>query len=74
MGKEAESFMTAGKLVPDAIVIGLVDQRLDQADAKLGFILDGFPRTVPQAEALSGLLQKRGTPLQYVLQIDVSRD
>jgi adenylate kinase len=74
MGKEAESFMTAGKLVPDAIVIGLVDQRLDQADAKLGFILDGFPRTVPQAEALSGLLQKRGTPLQYVFQIDVSRD
>lgn len=74
LGREAETFMTAGKLVPDEVVIGLVDERLDQADAKQGFILDGFPRTVPQAEALSGLLQKRGTPLQYVLQIDVSRD
>ena len=55
-------------------MIGLVDQRLDAADAQPGFILDGFPRTVPQAEALAALLAKRGTPLQYVLQIDVSRE
>jgi adenylate kinase len=74
LGKEAEGYMNAGKLVPDSVVIGLVDQRLDQDDAKAGFILDGFPRTVPQAEALAGLLEKRGTPLQCVLQIDVSRD
>lgn len=74
LGKEAEKFMNAGKLVPDQVVIGLVDERLDQDDAKKGFILDGFPRTVPQAEALGGLLEKRGTPLQCVLQIDVSRD
>lgn len=74
LGKEAEKFMTAGKLVPDEVVIGLVDQRLDAADAQPGFILDGFPRTVPQAEALAALLAKRGTPLQYVLQIDVSRE
>jgi len=74
LGKEAEKFMTAGKLVPDAVVIGLVDERLEQDDAKKGFILDGFPRTVPQAEALGGLLEKRGTPLQCVLQIDVSRE
>jgi adenylate kinase len=74
LGKEAETFMNAGKLVPDEVVIGLVDERLDQDDAKKGFILDGFPRTVPQAEALAGLLEKRGTPLQYVLQIDVSRE
>jgi adenylate kinase len=74
LGREAERFMTAGKLVPDEVVIGLVDERLDAADAKKGFILDGFPRTVPQAEALQGLLAKRGTPLQYVVQIDVSRD
>ncbi|MCK6537182.1 MAG: adenylate kinase [Polyangiaceae bacterium] len=74
LGKEAEKFMTAGKLVPDEVVIGLVDERLDAADAQPGFILDGFPRTVPQAEALASLLAKRGTPLQYVLQIDVSRE
>ncbi|MBI3206716.1 MAG: adenylate kinase [Myxococcales bacterium] len=74
LGKEAETFMTAGKLVPDQVVIGLVDERLDHDDAKPGFILDGFPRTVPQAEALGALLEKRGTPLQYVLQIDVSRE
>ena len=74
LGKEAEKFMTAGKLVPDEVVIGLVDERLNQDDAKKGFILDGFPRTVPQAEALQQLLDKRGMPLQYVLQIDVSRD
>ena len=74
LGKEAEKFMTAGKLVPDEVVIGLVDQRLDAADAQPGFILDGFLRTVPQAEALAALLAKRGTPLQYVLQIDVSRE
>ncbi len=74
LGREAETFMTAGKLVPDQVVIGLVDERLDHDDAKPGFILDGFPRTVPQAEALGALLEKRGTPLQYVLQIDVSRE
>lgn len=74
LGKEAETHMNAGKLVPDEVVIGLVDERLDQDDARKGFILDGFPRTVPQAEALGGLLDKRGTPLQCVLQIDVSRE
>lgn len=74
LGKEAEGFMNAGKLVPDQVVIGLVDERLNADDAKKGFILDGFPRTVPQAEALGSLLERRGTPLQCVLQIDVSRD
>ena len=74
LGQEAQKFMSAGKLVPDEVVIGLVDERLTQDDAKKGFILDGFPRTVPQAESLAALLEKRGTPLQYVLQIDVSRD
>ena len=74
LGKEAEQYMTSGRLVPDEVVIGLVDERLDAEDAKKGFVLDGFPRTVPQAEALQALLGKRGTPLQYVLQIDVSRD
>lgn len=74
LGKEAEKLMTAGKLVPDEVVIGLVDDRLNAEDAKKGFVLDGFPRTVPQAEALGKLLLDRGTPLDRVLQIDVSRD
>jgi adenylate kinase len=74
LGKEAEKFMTAGKLVPDEVVIGLVDERLNGDDAKKGFVLDGFPRTVPQAEALGKLLSDRSSPLDRVVQIDVSRD
>lgn len=74
LGQQAETYMTAGKLVPDAVVIGLVDERLSQADCAEGFILDGFPRTVPQAEALEALLEAKQSPLQAVLQIDVSRD
>lgn len=74
LGKEAETYMSAGKLVPDSVVIGLVDERLADPDCQKGFILDGFPRTVPQADALKALLDKRGTALQAVLQIDVSRD
>src|SRR5687767_12673864 len=74
LGKEAEGYMTAGKLVPDQVVIGLVDERLELDDAKKGFILDGFPRTVPQAEALGTLLERRRTPLERVLQIDVPRE
>jgi adenylate kinase len=67
LGKKAEEYMTAGKLVPDEVVIGLVEERLQQADAKPGFILDGFPRTIPQAEALDGVLQKLGrAPIKVV--------
>ncbi len=74
LGKEAEKYMSAGGLVPDSVVIGLVEERLGEADARTGFILDGFPRTVPQAEALSALLQRLGTPLDGVVQIDVDRE
>lgn len=74
LGKAAEGYMNSGKLVPDAVVIGLVDERLSEADCAEGFILDGFPRTVPQAEALDSLLEVKGAPLEAVLQIDVSRD
>lgn len=74
LGKQAEEYMNSGKLVPDEVVIGLVDERLNADDAKKGFILDGFPRTTPQAEALEALLEKRRTPLSHVLQIDVSKD
>ncbi len=74
LGKKAEEYMNSGKLVPDSLVIGLVDERLDADDAKKGFILDGFPRTTAQAEALEALLEKRNSPLTYVLQIDVAKD
>ncbi len=74
LGERAAGFMNAGKLVPDEVVIGLVDERLQRDDASIGFILDGFPRTVPQAEALEALLSRRGTPLDAVVQIDVPRE
>ena len=74
LGIEAEKFMTAGKLVPDQVVVGLVGERLELPDAQKGFILDGFPRTVPQAEALDALLEKRGMAIDHVIQIDVPRD
>lgn len=74
LGREADTYMSAGKLVPDEVVIGLVDERLAEDDCKKGFILDGFPRTVPQAEALARLLERKGAPLNYVLSIEVSRD
>jgi adenylate kinase len=74
LGKEAESYMNSGRLVPDTVVIGLVDERLDQSDVAGGFVLDGFPRTVPQAESLDALLKRRGISLDLVAQIDVPRE
>lgn len=74
LGLAAEKFMNAGQLVPDEVVIGLVEERLAEPDAQQGFILDGFPRTVVQANALETLLKRLGTPLDAVVQIDVSRD
>jgi adenylate kinase len=71
LGKEAEKFMSAGQLVPDSVVIGLVEERLQAADAKGGFILDGFPRTVPQADALSLVLQKLGRGPVRVIDVQV---
>ena len=71
LGKEAKGFMDAGKLVPDSVVIGLVEERLKEPDAKAGFILDGFPRTTAQADALQALLARIDQPLQKVVQLDV---
>jgi adenylate kinase len=65
--------MDAGGLVPDEAMIELIDRRIDEADGKNGFILDGFPRTVPQAEALGRLLESRGRKIDAVLQLDVAR-
>lgn len=65
--------MDAGGLVPDQAMIDLIDRRIDAPDCRPGFLLDGFPRTVPQAEALGALLEKRGRALSAVVQLDVDR-
>jgi len=74
LGQEADKYMNLGKLVPDEVVIGLVEERVQKPDAQKGFILDGFPRTEPQADALDALLRRLGKPLDRVVQIDVPRD
>lgn len=74
LGLKAADYMSRGALVPDEVVIGLVDERLKLADAARGFLLDGFPRTVPQAEALGRLLDEKGLQLDAVIQIDVPRE
>jgi adenylate kinase len=71
LGRKAKPLMDAGKLVPDEIVIGIIADRLKAADAQQGFILDGFPRTVPQAEALEAMLAKMGKRIDRVLSIEV---
>jgi adenylate kinase len=73
LGLEAKRHMDSGGLVPDDVVIGLVAERLTQPDAAPGFVLDGFPRTVAQAEALDRMLRERGTPLERVVFFEVSR-
>ena len=71
LGKKAEEYMNTGALVPDEVVIGLVEERLGKPDAKAGFILDGFPRTIPQAEALDGVLKKLGRDRIRVVDVNV---
>ncbi len=73
LGLEAKRHMDSGGLVPDDVVIGLVAERLSLPDAGPGFVLDGFPRTVAQAEALDRMLRERGTPLERVVFFEVSR-
>jgi len=73
LGLEAKRHMDSGGLVPDDVVIGLVAERLGQPDAAPGFVLDGFPRTVAQAQALDRMLSERKTPLDRVIFFDVSR-
>lgn len=71
VGLKAKDIMASGGLVPDDVVIGIISDRLDQADAKNGFILDGFPRTVPQAEALDRLLPSKNLALDAVVELRV---
>ena len=72
IGLQAKDLMAGGGLVPDEIVIGIISDRLDQPDMKNGFILDGFPRTVPQAEALDDLLRKKHIKLDAVVELRVN--
>ena len=69
VGLKAKDIMASGGLVPDDVVIGIISDRLDQPDATNGFILDGFPRTVPQAEALDRLLQSKNLALDAVVEL-----
>jgi adenylate kinase len=73
LGLEAKRYMDAGVLVPDEVVIGLVGERLNESDAAGGAVLDGFPRTVAQAEALDGLLRSQGAEIDRVVFLDVAR-
>ena len=74
LGKEAQGYMDRGELVPDAVVIGVAEDRLSQDDAESGFVLDGFPRTTAQAEALDALLERMGTDLERCVALVVDED
>ncbi|HOA80843.1 MAG TPA: nucleoside monophosphate kinase, partial [Defluviitaleaceae bacterium] len=72
LGKEAKNYMDKGLLVPDELVVEIVKSRIQEDDCKEGFILDGFPRTIPQAQALDKALEELGIGLDNVVNIDVS--
>lgn len=74
LGLKAKSYMEKGQLVPDEVTIGIVRERLAEADCKEGFLLDGFPRTVQQADALDQILTNLGTHLDAVINIEVAKD
>ena len=74
LGKEAKSYMDQGVLAPDEVVIGIVRDRLTEPDCQSGYLLDGFPRTVTQAEALTRMLKDLGTPLPTVVSLEVSEE
>ncbi|MDJ0948201.1 MAG: adenylate kinase [Alphaproteobacteria bacterium] len=74
IGLKAKAIMDEGKLVPDEVVVGIISDRVDQPDCKNGFILDGFPRTVAQAEALDRMLADKGMELHHVIEMVVDED
>ena len=71
LGKEAKQYMDQGLLVPDELVCDLVVDRIQQSDCEKGYVLDGFPRTIPQAEALTAALEKLGTGIDYAINVEV---
>ena len=74
LGRTASRYMDRGDLVPDEVIIGMVLERMGEQDCQAGFVLDGFPRTVPQAEALEGRLEELGRPLDAVVSLTVGED
>ena len=74
LGKQADAFMKAGDLVPDDLIMGIMEERLQESDCANGFLLDGFPRTIPQADALKALLERIGVQLDMAVNLDVARD
>lgn len=71
LGLKAKSFMDQGQLVPDEVTIGMLLDRISQDDSKNGYVLDGFPRTIPQAESLTAALKERGEKIDYAVNVDV---
>jgi adenylate kinase len=74
VGRQVQEIMARGELCPDDLVVGIIGQRIDEPDARRGFILDGFPRTVPQAEALDSILAAKGPALDAVIELRVDED
>jgi adenylate kinase len=74
VGLKADNYMSAGELVPDQIIIDIIGERLGAPDCQYGYLLDGFPRTIAQAEALDAMLEKKGTPLNVVLELRVPEE
>lgn len=74
LGKQAEAVMKAGDLVNDELIMSIMEERLQEEDCQQGYLLDGFPRTIPQAEALKALLVKLGEKLDCALELDIPRD
>ena len=74
LGLEAKTLMDRGELVPDAVVIGMIENKLDSNKSVAGFVFDGFPRTVKQAEALDALLEKHKAPIKVVLSLKVGEE
>ena len=74
LGKEAQGYMDRGDLVPDSLIMGIMEQRLQEPDCQKGFLLDGFPRTISQADSLDALMKKINVKLDLVASIEVPRD
>jgi adenylate kinase len=74
VGRQVQEIMARGALCPDELVVGIIGQRIEEPDARNGFILDGFPRTVPQAEALDAILGKKGLDLDAVIELQVDEE
>jgi len=74
VGRKADEYMSSGQLVPDDIIMAIIRERLQEPDCQTGYLLDGFPRTIAQAEALDRMLEETGTPLDVVLEVRVPEE